>query len=378
MKIVFVTFGNFDGHATLKRATGMAEPLINEGHEVHLLLESCETNVAKAILECPNATVHWHRRTTSPWEERRQKQAAVDAIKPDVVWVCGVGLRNWIRRSSKDTFMVADHSELYSAMSLSGLRNLFYRLTEWGCCLTFDGHICASRYLERFYQKRLTILGCSPTRVHYSPYAYHPAVIRVDHANADTLRTRFPGKKLLLYIGSFWENYGFWDILKALREVAKSRSDFVAILAGRGPEKDRGITWTKQHKLESVICIQGYIPEESISGYFTAAHAFLCPLRDTVQDWARCPSKLFLYVPFNRPVVTCAVGEARELFKESGAYYSPGNVPSLASAIARVLSNDTPTLAVDPINHTYEARVQAFIHWMARLTDSSHRQTDSA
>lgn len=32
MRIAFVTFGNFDGHATLKRETGMAGPLAKRGH----------------------------------------------------------------------------------------------------------------------------------------------------------------------------------------------------------------------------------------------------------------------------------------------------------------------------------------------------------
>ena len=47
MKIAFVTFGNFDGHATLKRATGMARPLILAGHEVYLLLEDSDVNREK-------------------------------------------------------------------------------------------------------------------------------------------------------------------------------------------------------------------------------------------------------------------------------------------------------------------------------------------
>ena len=65
MRIAFVTFGNFDGHATLKRATGMAGPLIAQGHEVVLLLEDCEINREKVELECPSAEVVWHVRGRS-------------------------------------------------------------------------------------------------------------------------------------------------------------------------------------------------------------------------------------------------------------------------------------------------------------------------
>lgn len=363
MIFAFVTFGNFDGHATLKRATGMASPLIERGHEVHLLLEESPINQEKVELECPKAIVHWHERGHSAWSERAAKQRKLKTIEPDVVWICGVGLRNWVRKTSKKTILLADHSELYSVVETRALRRLVYRFIEWLYCFSFDGHICASRYLEQFYSKRLKMIKRDEKAVHYSPYAYHPGVIKFDTVGADSVRARFPGKKIILFIGSFWENYGFWDMLKAFSELSDLRDDFVAVFAGRGPEKEGGIKWVRRKGLESKIIIEGYVPEESLSAYFGAAHAFLSPLRNTAQDWSRCPSKLFMYIPFQKPVITCAIGEACELFGESGFYYAPKDIESLVETISLVLDENKVRECVRPDMHTYEARTEVFLNW---------------
>lgn len=366
MKIAFVTFGNFDGHATLKRATGMAGPLIEAGHEVHLLLEESPINREKVVMECPKAVVHWHQRGASARVERRAKQGTLNKLQPDVVWICGVGLRNWMRRPASYTVLLADHPELLSAISSGWARRYVYNLLEWAYCFSFDGQICASRYLETFYRKRLRKLGKDSAQVFYSPYAYHPDVIRTDPEGSAAVQARFPGKKLILYMGSFWENYGFWDMLEAFRRLSKKRDDFVALFAGRGPEKERGLAWVAENKLAESVVIEGYVPEERLSAYFGAADAFLSPLRDTVQDWARCPSKLYMYLPFNKPVITCPIGEAKELFGENGVYYQPGDVGALTNRIAGVLDQDDPQASADPSEHTYAARTPGFLEWLQR------------
>lgn len=363
MKIAFVTFGNFDGHATLKRATGMAGPLAALGHEVHLLLEDASANRAKAVMECPAATVHWHDRASSPLAERRAKQNTINAIQPDLVWICGVGLRNWIRKPKRDTAILADHSELYSVVVEGKIRRCVYSLLEWAYCFGFDGQICASRYLQEFYRSRFQRLGKYPERIHYSPYAYHPEVIRLDPAGAESVKARYPGKKIILYMGTFRTNYGFWDMLHAFERLSKQRDDFVALFAGRGRELDKGLGWIEEKGLSEHIVLEGYVPEESLSAYFGAAHAYLSPLRDTVQDWARCPSKLYMYLPFNKPVITCPIGEARELFGDAGVYYEPGNVKALTSRIEEQLNEESPGAQVDPLEHTYAARTERFLKW---------------
>ena len=362
MLITFVTQGSFNNHATLKRATGMASPLMEAGHSVTILMQDSTVNREKIMLECPQADVCWYPAGLSLLKERKLKQDALKQLQPDLVWICAVGLRNWVFRPKQSTIMLADHSELFSSMDSGVFRNIFNFIAEWVHLMSFDVHVCASRYLERFYKRRLKLLG-KGDKVHYSPYAYHPKMMQTDMPSSEKLFRRWGGRKAIIYMGSFWENYGFWDMLHAFRCLAQQRKDFVAVFAGSGPEKEKGINWVKTNSFEDVIQIEGYLAEEDLPAYFTAAYAFLSPLRDTVQDKARCPSKLFMYLPYKKPIVTCAIGEALELFGDDGNYFEPGNVESLANALEQVLNSTKRSNSVAPEKHTYAARVDSFLDW---------------
>jgi glycosyltransferase involved in cell wall biosynthesis len=364
MLIAFVTFGNYDAHSTLKRATGMAGPLIRAGHEVHLLMEEHPSNRHKIQLECPEASVIWHQRHDNALAERKVKQRSLEALSPDVVWICGVGLRNWVFRTRVGQVVIGDHSELYSSVgNLSPVRRLWEQLLEWMHILSFQGHICASRYLEKLYKKRISLLRRG-TPVHYSPYAYTNELIEQPKRILNDLYSQYSGVTVFLYMGSFWENYGFWDMLYVFRDLYYEHDNFQAMLMGRGPEKEKGIKWLEENGISDRITILGYIPEEDLSSYFELADAFICPLRETIQDKARCPSKLFMYLPFGKPIITCRIGEAFELFGNDGLYYNPGDRGGLKSCLEGVLGGVHAQSNVSLSEHSWEARTRKFLEWM--------------
>ncbi len=365
MHIAFVTFGNFDGHATLKRATGMAEPLIRAGHRVSLLLEECSANKEKAFIDCPEAEIHWHQRSKGRLEERRAKQATLRRLDPDVVWICGVGIRNWVWKTSPKQLILADHSELLSSIQTQTLLRRSWEFSfELAHLVCFGGHICASRYLEKLYARRLMLLGRSH-QVHYSPYAFANELVAAPRTVLSALRETYKGKKIIVYMGSFWENYGIWDMLHVCKELYGERDDFCALFMGRGPEKESAVKWLDNHSLTDRIQILGYVPEGELSSYFELADAFICPLRDTIQDRARCPSKLFMYLPFKKPIITCQIGEAKELFKEDGFYYGQGSRSSLKIALLELLEGTKAFSPLSEAEHSWDRRTQVFLKWLA-------------
>ena len=357
MHIAFVTFGNFDGHATLKRATGMAGALAAEGVQVTLLLEDCTVNREKVTLECPSASIVWHRRGGSALKERSEKSRNLLELKPDVVWICGVGLRNWVKRPSKECILLGDHSELFSTLKNGFLYCARYWLTEWLSCWLLDGHICASRFLESFYRRRLKLLGRS-VQVHYSPYAFSPPA-QVERSDLWGLE----GKQCVFYLGSFREAYDMWTMLHALVQLVHTRDDCVAILGGRGPDETEAKAWVEAEGLADKIRMVGYISEADMPAAMAEADVFLCPLLDTKQDWARCPSKLFMYYPFRKPIVTCAIGEAEALLEEDGFYYTPGDASSMAEQIVEALDFEGYQSVADPDKYTWNSRARSFLNW---------------
>lgn len=362
MRICFVTYGDFFGHATLKRATGMAEPLVERGHEVTILLHDTETNRRKAELECPRAAIRWIPANVSFPRELRLKQKHVNELRPDIVWICGVGPRNWMRRSHEGCTVLADHSELYSVVENSFLKRAMYRILEWGYCLAFDGQICASRYLENHYRRRLDRIGIKRPLL-YSPYAFKPELAGIAGKGDDSQGHDCDDRDRVFYLGSFRTRYGFWDMLEAWKILSARRPGAVLEMVGRGPEEARGRNWVRNNGLEDSILIAGYVPDDELDEHLATADAFLCPLRETIQDVARCPSKLYLYLPYKKPVITCKIGEAAEIFGEDGYYYRSGDPNSMADMIEAALDRTGPCPSVNPAEHTYAHRTEAFLQW---------------
>ena len=364
MHIVFVTHGSFDSHATLKRATGMATPLLEAKQQVTILMQDSEANREKVMLECPEASICWYSSGLSSFKERAYKQKLLDKLQPDLVWICAVGLRNWMVRPRRGCIMLADHSELFSYVGKNHFRRIFYWLVEWGHVFNFDFQICASRYLEREYSKKLKKIRRRQNPF-YFPYAFNRKTLESDtHPLLESLKKKYAEQKLIVYLGTFSENYGILDIIKAAAALKKLRSDFKFILIGKGKEKGRALTMVKDLKIQDQVEFPGYVPESEISSYFAAASVFLCPLRDTVQDWARCPSKLFLFLPYKKPIVSCRIGEAAELLGESGFYYTPSDVVSMTQALNLAIDANPQSDFPNPREHDWEARVATFEAWL--------------
>ena len=357
MHFCFVTFGNFKSHSTLKRATGMAGPLAQMGHRVTLLLEDSLDNREKAKLECPDTQVVWHKRSKWFGPERTQKQRAIRKLQPDIVWICGVGARNWITHRGHNAIVLADHSELYSAVQPKAYERAAYRVLERLYLYSFDGHICASRYLFDHYSRQLQKIG-KPVRVHHSPYAYHESALTVPP------RPSKSETKSILYLGSFWENYGFWEMLESIKILSLQRQDIRATFIGRGPDAERGKAWVLDNKMQKFIHFPGYVDDRDLGNYMVTADVFLSPMRDTVQDWARCPSKQYLYLPFRQPVVTAKIGESLNVFGENGCYYECQNAHSMAEAISNALDRPQDFPSPDPVQHTFTSRTVAFMAWL--------------
>ena len=363
MNICFVTYGCVEKCSTLKRATGMANPLMESGHEVTILLEYTQQNVARIQLECPDVTVIYHQAEKNPFAERHCKVKAIQRNQFDLIWICGIGLRNHIFRWESKALVLGDHVELFSAIeNRSNIRRLLDLMYEWLNLIGFDGQICASKYIFTLLSSRLKNSGLN-SPLCYLPYAFNSSIIgkskyirHVDDSNLE--------QKKIVYMGSFWENYGFWDMLHAAQKLSRLRNDFNIIMMGKGPEKEAGIKWIKANRLGKWIKILGYVPEDQISKIFQGADAFICPLRDTIQDWARCPSKLFMYLPFMRPIITCPVGEAVEIFGPQYSYfYKPGDVYGLTKTISKVLNEPMSSVTYDDTLHTWHERSTEFEKW---------------
>jgi len=372
MKICFVATGDITRLPMLKRATGMATPLIKAGHQVAIVAMDCEGNRERFRLECPDAIPLFFK-SGSVWNEVRQKKKLIKSWNPDVVYVCFLGYRNWIHKfnvSTKSVFVV-EHSELNSSILQTGHKSIFrfakhqytYRIIEYLTIFLFDGLVCASRYLENEYKSMMKKIFRSKN-IFYSPYAYNHEILNIESSLYEQLKEKYKGKTVFLFMGTFI-NLRFLTMIQAAEQLRENCNEFVLLFLGRKSKTNsENYKYIDEHGLNEVIQFTGYIPEHELSSYFKLADAFIAPLHDTIHDKARCPSKMFMYLPFKKPILTCKVGEAYELFGEDGYYFEPADPKSMKSLMKKIVENKGITHRVDTEQHTWDARANDFINWI--------------
>ena len=255
-----------------------------------------------------------------------------------------------------------DHVELESAITGGARlrRMLQARLERWSF-LHYDGSIAASRYLEHEI-RRVQLPGTRSLPILYLPFAFDPAVCRAEGNQVDAARLESLGRKTITYMGGLYASYGVRELIAAyLGSPALCRGSRL-VFFGQGPEIDFIRSQPSQPGEGAWIEYGGFLDESDLINRLFASDVLVSPLRDTVQDWARCPSKTYVYMATRRPIVTAPVGENREALGDLGFYYQPGAVESLTHALERALAAG-PELPYELAAHTWAARTERFVQW---------------
>ena len=363
MKICFVSTGIITSLPNMKRATGMATPLIKAGHQVSIVAMDCEDNRNRFQFECPSAIPLFFT-SGSVKNEIRQKKKLIKSWNPDIVYLCAFGRRNWIHKFNVKTksIFIVEQSELRSSIPCGKLKSFYFRLTEYLSILLFNGLICASSYLVNEFKSMMKGKFYSRS-ILYLPYAYNHKIMNIESDLYEVLKSKYKGKTVFLFMGVHADNYGFLEMIQAAEILKEKCGEFVLLMLG---EKRYNISerYIDEHGLNEIVQLLGYIPENELSSYFKLADAFLSPLHNTKPDKARCPSKLFMYLPFQKPILTCKIGESFELFGEDGFYFEPGNPHSIQLSMKNVIDKKTTAHNVNIEKHSWDYRVIDFLKWL--------------
>lgn len=361
-KICFITTGDISKIATAKRAIGLADHLADLGWSVSILMLDVEENHHRVSLECSSRINVQYFTQDTALRERKFKETLLNGINPDVIYYCSFVARNIIGRKSH-AIKIIEHSELQSKFQESkNFRLLYYYATELYSVIFADGILNASHYLQNVYKKRALRLfkGNMPMMVY--PYAYNSKVCCHD---ARFLTTKNKGELWFMFMGSLTENYGAFTMLEAFEKVININNNVKLYLLGKGHDYDKVLDYIKEHGLVDKVITPGYIKEEDISAYFSAADAFLLPLNNTIQDIARCPSKLYMYLAYNKPIITCKIGEPYKELGIKGLYYTPSDSKSLAQAVSNLINKSNFTLGLDnPEKYEWKQRAIDLDSWI--------------
>lgn len=358
--ICFVTTGDIKSIATAKRALGMANPLTDLGWRVHIILEDTPENRHRALMECDGRTTMHFLRYVSARDERQKKRALIDEIRPSYIYLCAFVFRNVVPTNFKCIKLV-EHSELRSAIrDVPWWRRGMELAMEYGSLLYANGLLNASAYLQRLYSKRARLMLRGSLPMLYLPYAYSKEVCKAGASAAPVKVSKGRGDIFVTYLGSLSRAYRTVDLVKALPLIGQPSVKL--LLLGDGDDRQAIESCVTENKLGGQVFMPGYVSEEDIATYFSLTDVFVLPMSDTVQDWARCPSKLYMYLPYGKPIVTARIGEPPTVLGDEGVYYEQGSVQSLAKAI--VAATRKGKLGIAPEPHEWAARAAEFDRWI--------------
>jgi glycosyltransferase involved in cell wall biosynthesis len=134
---------------------------------------------------------------------------------------------------------------------------------------------------------------------------------------------------------------------------------------GGGYDVERWRAYAAAHGLDHV-CVKGYVSDDDRWRYLRHAHVLLFPIRPTIVNRSRCPSKTYAYAQARRPVITCRVGEVPGVLGERATYVEP-TPQAFADAIDRHMGQDVADVDYGIERHNWSARADTLLEALARI-----------
>lgn len=144
---------------------------------------------------------------------------------------------------------------------------------------------------------------------------------------------------LILFVGNFYEWHDVGTLLKAFVEVLKKIPDARAMLVGDGAKRRAMEQLARELGIEQAVIFTGMVAHTDVPRYMAAADIAVVPYPLLDQDIWLSPLKLFEYMAAGNPIIASDVGQLSEWIdnERTGLLVRPGNIPSLAASIERLI-----------------------------------------
>ncbi len=142
-------------------------------------------------------------------------------------------------------------------------------------------------------------------------------------------------RRSVLFFGRVVAYKGLGVLLQAWEKVAHEVPDAHLIVAGAGPDLDAHLSEIQKHS--SIELIAKHLEPREISHLFARASVLVLPYTDATQSGV-----FSIACPFGVPVVASNVGGLKDMVEPdvNGILVPPRDVPALASALLKLLTND--------------------------------------
>jgi glycosyltransferase involved in cell wall biosynthesis len=151
-----------------------------------------------------------------------------------------------------------------------------------------------------------------------------------------------PGRRILLYQGGIYPQYGFREAIEALPLL--DNIDFVILGFGRKENIDQILEWTRKAGVSGRVHLLGPRPFETLVMTAAAATVGLVPINPlTTNLYLGDTNKLHDYLMAGLPLAASDLPEIRRVARQGspsvGELYDPTSPESLAAAVRRIVDD---------------------------------------
>ena len=193
-------------------------------------------------------------------------------------------MTGWLKEHGKEYDIIHIHHP--DPMAALALRRSGYR---GRVILHWHADILSHKFSLLFYRPLLkwlirradTIIGTSPVYVRKSPWLQKVqdkctsipiGIAPVETTGSEVIRSRYPGKKIVLSIGPLLPYKGFEYLIEAAKYLG---DDYRLVIGGAGPLQEEMERQIAELELEDKISLEGYIKGGGLGAYYGAADVFV-------------------------------------------------------------------------------------------------------
>jgi glycosyltransferase involved in cell wall biosynthesis len=346
MHYCFPTVGSWEGASSFVRLREFGSEMLKRGgFRVSYVVDDISFNRDRANLNLhPDANVVYTPHATSV-RQIASRRRVLRELNPDLIhvlnplpkaWLALVGA-GWARArivADWDMWQARSKRPLFNKMlSLMADRWVRRNASAW---------VVASTYMQREF-KRLFDINAA-----YVPFATYLEARRPDGVSPYNEPTA-------VYLGNLYDATYDHDLIFHAMKLLKDRGRTPqAYVIGFGPDLEKWRAYVRDHGLSNVK-LPGFLTGDDLWRHLRHASVLLFPIRPTLQNLCRCPSKHFAYAQARRPIIANRVGEVSEMLGDRATYVDP-TPEAFADAIDAVVRNPGPDVEYDLSGHTWANR----------------------
>lgn len=224
------------------------------------------------------------------------------------------------------------------------------------------------RFFEKHLLKRADlILGTSPVYVQHSPfinkYDYKANYISsstedtnftVDEERVQEIKNEYDGRKIIFSLGRFIYYKGFEYLIEAAKYLP---DDFVILIGGAGPMKEKYVALIKQLNLYNKIFLLSDISQQDLGNYYKACDVFCLPSTEKTEAFGLV---LVEAMVFGKPIIATNIPGSGTSWVNvnnvTGINVEPKNSKALAEGILKIMEPaNYKTFSINA-RHRYEEK----------------------